>query len=118
MESMSLGLTAEVEYIPIDTSKVPYTFSVKLGDRTYTLTIKYNASGEFFTMDLAVMATGEILCFGEPIRYGRPMFSGIEDERYPQPVIIPYCLTGEADDVTLENLGKEVLLYLHERKVK
>ena len=117
MESMSLGLTAEVEYIPIDTSKVPYTFSVKLGDRTYTLTIKYNASGEFFTMDLAVMATGEILCFGEPIRYG-PMFSGIEDERYPQPVIIPYCLTGEADDVTLENLGKEVLLYLHERKVK
>ena len=97
MESMSLGLTAEVEYIPIDTSKVPYTFSVKLGDRTYTLTIKYNASGEFFTMDLAVMATGEILCFGEPI---------------------PYCLTGEADDVTLGNLGKEVLLYLHERKVK
>lgn len=30
---MSLGLTAEVEYIPIDASKVPYTFSVKLGDR-------------------------------------------------------------------------------------
>ena len=29
-ELQSMGLTAEVEYIPIDTSKVPYTFSIKL----------------------------------------------------------------------------------------
>ena len=36
-ELQSMGLTAEVEYIPIDTSKVPYTFSIKLDDRTYTL---------------------------------------------------------------------------------
>lgn len=28
-ELQSMGLTAEVEYIPIDTSKVPYTFSIK-----------------------------------------------------------------------------------------
>ena len=63
-----------------------------------------------------VVVQGEILCFGEPVRYGRPMFSGIEDERYPQPVIVPYCLTGDTDDVTFDNFGKEVQLYLHERR--
>ena len=116
MENITLGLTAEVEYIPIDTIKVPYTFSIKLGDRTYTLTIKYNDQGGFFTLDLAVMATGEVLCYGEPIRYGRAMFSGIEDVRYPQPVIVPCCLSGDETEITFENLGNNVQLYLHERR--
>ena len=111
-----LGLTAEVEYIQIDVSKVPYSFSVKLADRTYTFTVKYNAQGAFFTIDLAITATGEVLCYGDPVRYGRPMFTAIEDVRYPLPVIIPYCLTGGAEDVTFENFGKEVQLYLHERR--
>lgn len=116
MDEMSLGLTAEVEYIPLDASKIPYTFSIKLGDRTYTLTVKYNDPGGFYTVDLAIMATGEVLCYGEPIRYGQPMFSGIEDARYPIPVIVPFCLTGEVSEVTKENLGVNVQLYLHERR--
>lgn len=113
-----MGLTYEVEYIPIDTSKVPYTFSIKLDDRTYTMTIKYNDAGGFFTIDLAVTSTGTVLCYGNPIRYGRPMFSGIEDAEYPIPVIIPYCLTGETDEVTFDNLGSAVQLYLHERSTE
>lgn len=111
-----MGVTAEVEYIPIDTSKVPYTFSIKLDDRTYTLTLKYNEQGSFFTVDLAVMATGEVLCYGEPVRYGRPMFSAIEDARYPVPVIVPFCLAGGVDEVTFDNFGVTVQLYLHERR--
>lgn len=114
----SIGLTAEVEYIPVDVSKVPYRFSVKLGDRTYSMTVKYNGEGQFFTIDLAVMATGEILCFGEPVRYGRPMFGSIEDVRYPIPVIIPFCLDGGTDAVTFDNFGKTVQLYLHERRAE
>ena len=116
MDGLTLGLSAEVEYIPIDTTKVPYTFSIKLGDRTYTLTLKYNRSGQFFTIDLAIMATGEVLCYGDPVRYGRPMFSGIENADYPLPVIVPYCLTGDTDEVTFDNLGKSVQLYLHDRR--
>ena len=44
------------------------------------------------------------------------MFRVIEDARYPMPVIIPYCLTGEVDEVTKDNLGTDVQLYLHERR--
>lgn len=115
-ELQTMGLTSEVEYIPVDASMVPYTFSVKLDDRTYFMTIKYNDPGGFFTMDLAIMATGEVLCYGDPVRYGRPMFSSVEDARYPIPVIVPYCLTGEVNEITYGNFGNEVKLYLHERR--
>ena len=104
MQLIDLG--QEVEYIDIDVSKVPYTFSVKLSDKTYSFTIRYN-----------VTATGEVLAYGDPIRYGRPLFGPVEDERFPLPVIIPLCLTGDdVDTVTWENLGEDVKLYLFDRE--
>jgi hypothetical protein len=47
------------------------------------------------------------------------MFGSIEDERFPLPVIIPQCLTGEEiSEVTEDNFGRAVRLYLHERQVE
>ena len=87
-----IDLGQEVEYIDIDTAKVPYTFSVKLTDKTYMFTIKYNEVGKFFTADLE-SSDGEPLVYGDIVRYGRPLFGSVEDERFPLPVIIPQCLT-------------------------
>lgn len=113
-----IDLGNEVTYIDINTEKVPYTFSVKLTDKTFVFTIKYNDAGGFFTADLFTQ-TGEVLAFGDPVRYGRALFGSIEDERFPLPVIIPKCLTDEGvTEVTQENLGKAVRLYLHERRVE
>ena len=54
MEGLKLiDLGNEVSYIDVDTSKVPYTFSVKLGDRTFAFSIRYNEVGGFFTVDMA-----------------------------------------------------------------
>lgn len=111
-----VGRAYIVEYIPIDVDKIPYSFHIKLGDRTFIFTIKYNEQAEIFTVNLAIAATKEVLCYGDPILYGRQLFNTVEDERYPQPVIIPYCLNGNAERVTKDNLGKTVQLYLHERK--
>ena len=114
MQLIELG--AEVEYIEIDTSKVPYTFSVKLKDRTYSFTVRYNDIGKFFTVDLSIANTGEVLAYGDPVRYGRPLFGPIEDERFPLPVIIPLCLTGDAiSEITFQNFGKQVKLYVYKR---
>ena len=110
------GKTHMVEYIPVEVGKVPYSFRIKLGDRSFMFTIKYNEQAELFTVDLQISATQEVLCYGDPILLGRQLFNTIEDERFPQPVIIPYCLHGNAKRVTKENLGKTVQLYLHERK--
>ena len=108
MEGLKLiDLGNEVSYIDVDTSKVPYTFSVKLGD---------NEVGGFFTVDLSIASTGEVLVYGDIVRYGRPLFNSVEDERFPVPVIMPLCLTGDdISEVTFENFGKEVRLYLWER---
>ena len=111
-----IELGSEVYYIDIKPDKVPYSFSIKLSDKTYAFTVKYNEAGNFYTADLCTIK-GEVLAFGDPIRYGRAMFNSIEDERFPIPVIMPYCLTGDdISEVTLENLGKAVRLYLHERQ--
>ncbi len=112
-----IELSNDVEYLDIDVSRVPYTFSVKLSDKTYILTVKYNEIGDFFTLDL-LDTNNDVLAFGEIIRYGRPLFNVVEDERFPIPVIIPLCLSSDdIAEVTKENLGKEVRLYLYERKV-
>lgn len=117
MEGLKLiDLGNEVNYIEIDTRKVPYNFSVKLQDKTYTFCIKYNEVGGFFTADLSITATRELLVYGDIVRYGRPLFNSVEDERFPIPVIIPICLTGDnIHEVTWENFGKQVKLYLYER---
>lgn len=113
-----IDLNEDVEYIDIDVSKVPYSFSIKLTDKTYTFTVKYNEVGKFFTVDLLDL-NGDVLVFGEIIRYGRALFNVVEDERFPLPVIIPVCITGEEiSEVTPENFGKEVKFYLYERKVE
>ena len=75
-----IDLSQTVEYIEIDPSKVPVRFSVKLDDITYQFTIRYNAVRRFFTADLEIPATGEKLVYGDPIRYGRPLFGTVEDE--------------------------------------
>ena len=113
-----IDLNSEIEYMAIDVSRVPYSFSVKLKDKTYTFTVKYNSIGKFFTVDL-LDVTGNVLAFGEIVRYGRPLFNSVEDERFPIPVIIPCCITDDdVSEVTWENFGKEVRLYLYDRKVE
>jgi hypothetical protein len=112
-----IDLGNEVAIIDVRADRVPYTFSVRLIDKTYTLTIKYNEPGGFYTADLFTN-NGDVLAFGDPIRYGRAMFNSIEDERFPLPVIIPYNLTGDdIAEVTPENFGTAVRLYLHDRRV-
>ncbi len=113
-----IDLNADIEYLDVDVSRVPYSFTVKLTDKTYIFTIKYNDTGGFFTVDL-LDVNGNVLAFGEVIRYGRPLFNVVEDERFPIPVIIPHCITNDdISEVTRENFGRDVKLYLHNRKAE
>ena len=105
------------KYIPIDVSRVPYSFAIKLGGTTYRLTIRYNERDDAFALDCSLQGvTVTQLCCGDPIRYGRPMWETVNDERFPSPVIVPLCLTGDPPErVTWDNLGTTVQLFLYER---
>lgn len=112
-----IDLNQDVEYIDIDNARVPYSFSIKLTDKTFTFAVKYNDVGGFYTIDLYDL-NGEVLAFGEIVRYGRAVFNSVEDERFPIPVIIPLCITDDGvSEVTRDNFGKTVKLYLFERQV-
>lgn len=112
-----IDLNEDVEYIDIDASKVPYSFTIKLTDKTFIFTVKYNETGGFYTLDLTDL-NSNVLAFGEVVRYGRPLFNVVEDERFPLPVIIPLCINGEEiSEITKDNFGKDVKLYLYDREV-
>lgn len=109
-----VDLGKEIQYIPVDPDKIPYSFMIKLEDRTYRFILKYNQVGNFYTADLETV-DGELLAYGDVIRYGRPLFGPIEDERFPIPVIIPICPGGADTEVAPGNFGKSVKLYLFPR---
>ena len=56
-----IDLGNEVEVVEIDTSKVPYTFSVKLTDKTYTFTVKYNEAGSRSSTETSSATGGPFL---------------------------------------------------------
>lgn len=109
-----LDLGWEVRILPADPDKIPYSFLVKLDDLTYKFTFKYNEVGGFYTTDLE-MIDGEVLAYGDILRYGRPLFGPVEDERFPLPVIIPLCPGGGESEITRGNFGKTIKLYLYPR---
>ncbi|MFQ8759038.1 MAG: phage baseplate plug protein [Intestinimonas sp.] len=86
----------EVEFIDIDRDRVPCSLLIKLIDRTYRMTFRYNEVGDFFTVDLETVSGGSSapLVYGEVLRCGKPLFEAFNDERYPLPVLCPCALPG------------------------
>jgi len=107
-------MVQKVDFIPINTSLVPYNFSVRLTDRTYKFTVRYNSDG-YFTLDLQD-SMGNYLVVGEPVIYGQQLFVAHENEKFPLPAIFPLSLTDPSvTEITFKNFGKDVKLYLYPR---
>lgn len=97
-----------MEYIPIEKENIPYQFDISLGNEIFTLEVNYNESHDFFALDL--IKDGEVLVYGAKMVYGNPVFAGIEDERFPVPLITPIDESGRETSITYENLGETVFL--------
>ena len=96
--------------IEINKSLIPYTFDIVLGAEEYTFRVDYNNTGEFFTVELS--KDGKTLCSGEPIIYGKRLFSDIRTPEFPAIDIVPIDPSGEYNAVTFENLCNGVILAL------
>lgn len=104
-------------YIPITGDMVPCSIEIKLTDKTYRMAFKYNEAGDFFTVDLSIpVPDNDVLCYGEIVRYGKPLFEQFSDERYPLPLIVPAAADGDQiDTITYDNFGQAVKLWLVDR---
>lgn len=95
--------------ILITKNLIPYSFNILLADELFTITVNYNEKYDFFTA--ALEKDGEMICEGEPVVYGIPLFRDIyEAEKYPAIDIIPIDESGGRNKVTFENFNETVFL--------
>lgn len=88
---------------------IPYSFNILLADELFTLTVYYNEKHDLFTV--ALEKDGEMICAGEPIIYGTPLFRDVYlAGNYPAIDIVPLDESGENNTVTFENLNETVFL--------
>ena len=103
-----------MDFIAIDKNRMPYRFDVPLAGTTYTLEMHYNSKGDFFTVDL--YRGEELLAAGERLVYAWPLFATCAAEGFPGVALIPFDLAWREEDVSWDNLGESVYLYVINRE--
>lgn len=102
--------------IPINKELVPYTFSIELAGEMFDIRVDYNSVGDTFVLSL--WKDNELVCAGEPIIYGVPLWKDVyKAGKFPAVDIIPIDASGETSKVTYDNLGRTVVLALDNREV-
>lgn len=99
------------DVLEIQKDLLPYECSILLAGDLFSLHFSYNATAELFTVD--TYKDGELICAGEPIIYGVPLWRDVYRAGvFPAINIIPIDPSGERDAVTFDNLGDTVLLII------
>lgn len=97
------------DILEIKKDLLPYECTILLAGEQFGLQFNYNASAELFTVDL--YRDGELLCAGEPIIYGIPLWQDVyKADTFPAVDIIPLDPSGTSNAVTFDNLCETVLL--------
>lgn len=99
--------------ILIKKSLVPYKFDINLLDKTFKLSINYNSSADLFVIGL-YDKDNNIICAGEPVVYGMPLFQSIYMPGvYPMLEIVPVDESGNTVRVTYDNFNDTVFLTVY-----
>lgn len=99
-----------MKYIDIDKTQVPYQFEIRLKEETFQFEIYYNASHDYFTVNL--YKDHNLVRYGEKIVFGRKLFEGLEYLNIPKVDIIPADTTKRSVRVDYENINEDVFLYV------
>lgn len=94
--------------IEIKKSLIPYNFEIALPDELYSVTIHYNETADLFVISLS--KDDVVLCGGEPVIYGMPLFGDIATPNFPKLTIIPLDESGNFNKVTFDNFNDTVFL--------
>ena len=97
--------------IEINKILIPYSFNITLGGEVFEIGVNYNEYADMYTLSLT--KDRELICAGEPIVYGVPLFNDIYVRgKYPSITIVPYDDSGENATVTKNNFGETVFLVI------
>ncbi|MCD5030859.1 phage baseplate plug family protein [Enterococcus faecalis] len=98
-------------YIPIDKYSLPERFEIPLGNTHYIFEVDYNRTEQFFTVDLYDMEFTPLV-IGEQMVINERLWQDIVDTRLPSADLIPMDESGSAKEITFENFGVQVFLYI------
>lgn len=96
--------------IEIKKSLIPYNFEIALPDELYSIDVFYNETADLFVIRLT--KDYEVLCDGEPIIYGMPLFNDISNDSFPKLKIIPLDESENFNKVTFDNFNDSVFLII------
>lgn len=97
------------DFIELDPTEIPVEFEIELGEETFIMTINYNESYDFYTVDLYDLE--EIpLVLGEKLVLNQPLFSAFTDDRLPAQSIVPFDESQKAERITKDNFYQTVFL--------
>lgn len=97
--------------IEINKNLIPYTFNIILSGEVFEIGVKYNEFADMFVLSLT--KDGELICAGEPVVYGVPLFKDVYIcGKYPEIRIIPFDESKEVCVVTWENFNETVYLII------
>lgn len=103
--------------LEVKKEQLPYRANVPLGAEVFGLEFHYNAAEDCFTVHL--YKGEELLCAGEPLVYGRPLFANCQEvERFPVVRLVPWDESGEGHEVGYEALGASVFLTVEDMDEK
>lgn len=98
-----------LDRIPLKKAMTPYSFDITLGGGVFTLKVDHNAAADLFTV--ALYKDGTLVCAGEPVVYGVPLFRDVyRAGDFPAPAIVPLDESGQTRAVTWETMGDQVFL--------
>lgn len=96
--------------IDIDKNRIPYSFDIKLKEKTFNFSVDYNIESD--TVSVTLSKGDEVLIYNEPIILERPMFIELGYLDVPDVYIIPMDISQTQSRVGIEQLGETVFLYV------
>lgn len=104
--------------IELNKKQIPMRFTMVLAGKVFTFWVSYNKTADLFTISL-FDRKGELLCAGEPLIYGMPLFRDVyEAGKFPAVDLVPWDESGQEHAVTWDNLGTTVFLTLDNERGK
>ena len=102
-----------MQYMEINKDMIPYYFTILLGGTTYEVHVNYNSTGDFFTLGL--YKDGAVVCAGEPVRYGVPLWQDVLCYTgFPPVKLTALDPADNFDTITYDNMSSTVFLTVEE----
>ncbi|UMZ35546.1 phage baseplate plug family protein [Priestia megaterium] len=98
-------------YIPISKDKLPEQFEVELANEIFVFEVRYNQTGDFFTIDLYDVARNPII-LGEKLVLNAPLWQDSIDSRLPAPTLVVLDEADKEKRMTYDNFMVTTFLYI------